>query len=717
MGAKQDIVIVNEFTVKKGVGGSRGKSPGRYVIQYMLRKAAAEPLSPVSYRSVYDYQTRYMLRNEATESSDYVAELKYKFGRSQGLSGLAFSQDNISLSDIEARTVAAQIQLGFDSGHTVQKMIISFTEDFLKRTGVVSDSFSFEGPRSYAGSIDQLKLRHAIQEGMNRMTEKGAFEDPLYMGCIQVDTGHVHCHLACVDMGISKQRLKGNGESRGMINEYEKRELRRGILDALQQLEVQKSFFNQVDLERRNVVSYMRNFTQKRLRDSSSLQLLLASLPPDKRLWRYNSNRQVMNRPNEIALDIVETVFKEHPEMSGYSRAMRAIREYAKEKSKETGLDRVDYINNGRDLLIERTINGMYGVLKDANYVQSISTGQLNIAKRDIEELLPRSTGEPFDPVGFELRVRGYKTRRNYHLQKSREYYQAIRSYDSQEVDPTSQPVRDFYVVELLYHRMVCDKYRHFFSFRTLDEDERREKIQEEVDVLRDRMLILSNQRRLLDNPPILSGMSDEDIDDFILNRYNIEHGSFYYNDILKNQLEEEYEVSLKVLSEDKENLKQRAFEEGFVVFLDENNEQLVDAEFGLLYSFDKTKSLDMHNLTFDFPFGAQVSETNIEVFTRMFELRQMSLQSALNYLRNTGQSEEIFSDVVNDVVEMGETVAELRLTHGLPPYEFSTSALMERQDAPRIDSVMRELDIVRESVPEITSESLDEVSTGNINY
>ena len=85
-----------------------------------------------------------MLRNEATESSDYVAELKYKFGRSQGLSGLAFSQDNISLSDIEARTVAAQIQLGFDSGHTVQKMIISFTEDFLKRTGVVSDSFSFD---------------------------------------------------------------------------------------------------------------------------------------------------------------------------------------------------------------------------------------------------------------------------------------------------------------------------------------------------------------------------------------------------------------------------------------------------------------------------------------------------------------------------------------------------------------------------------------------
>ena len=61
MGLKQDIVVVNEFTVKHGASGSRGKSPGRYVMQYMLRKAATEPLSPVAYRSLEDFQMRYML--------------------------------------------------------------------------------------------------------------------------------------------------------------------------------------------------------------------------------------------------------------------------------------------------------------------------------------------------------------------------------------------------------------------------------------------------------------------------------------------------------------------------------------------------------------------------------------------------------------------------------------------------------------------------------
>lgn len=49
MGLKQDIVVVNEFSVPTVDGGSRGNTPGDYVIRYMARNGATEDLTPVRY--------------------------------------------------------------------------------------------------------------------------------------------------------------------------------------------------------------------------------------------------------------------------------------------------------------------------------------------------------------------------------------------------------------------------------------------------------------------------------------------------------------------------------------------------------------------------------------------------------------------------------------------------------------------------------------------
>ena len=78
MSLKQSIVIVNEFTVKTSKGGTRGGTPGDYIMRYMARKGAVEDLTPVKLQDQDDFIVRYMARKEATETLDSVPEIKHK---------------------------------------------------------------------------------------------------------------------------------------------------------------------------------------------------------------------------------------------------------------------------------------------------------------------------------------------------------------------------------------------------------------------------------------------------------------------------------------------------------------------------------------------------------------------------------------------------------------------------------------------------------------
>lgn len=70
MGLKQDIVVVNEFSVKTPDGGTRGGTPGAYVERYMARTDAVEDLAPVRINDNDSYIRKYMMRREATEQMD-----------------------------------------------------------------------------------------------------------------------------------------------------------------------------------------------------------------------------------------------------------------------------------------------------------------------------------------------------------------------------------------------------------------------------------------------------------------------------------------------------------------------------------------------------------------------------------------------------------------------------------------------------------------------
>ena len=59
---KRSIVIVNEYTIKpkNGGKGSRGSTPGDYVVRYMARELATETMAPIRRTPVEDFTIRYI---------------------------------------------------------------------------------------------------------------------------------------------------------------------------------------------------------------------------------------------------------------------------------------------------------------------------------------------------------------------------------------------------------------------------------------------------------------------------------------------------------------------------------------------------------------------------------------------------------------------------------------------------------------------------------
>ncbi|MCQ6991361.1 relaxase MobL, partial [Escherichia coli] len=88
-----------------------------------------------------------------------------------------FGSRGISLSDSEVKQSAQAIQSAFEAGHSYQKIVLSFTEDYLKRMGLVDPTKTYHARGSYAGELDQMKLRTAITSGVNRLLKKGRYEN------------------------------------------------------------------------------------------------------------------------------------------------------------------------------------------------------------------------------------------------------------------------------------------------------------------------------------------------------------------------------------------------------------------------------------------------------------------------------------------------------------------------------------------------------------
>lgn len=679
MGLKQSIIIKSEYTnnarSKEG-RGSRGASPGQYVMRYMAREDATEVLGPVRLLDgAYDSQqfSRYMAREGATEQlkakqDALLAEsmgtdaygsplvIKHRFKTIDKQSGRAFGSKGLSLSQSELEDSSERIQDAFDNGHSVQKIVLSFTEEYLRETGVLDPTFVHKGRGSYKGYIDQLKLRTAITAGVKQVTKAGSFVDPEWVGTIQLDTSHVHAHIALVDQDFSPSRMKDDGADRGKINAREKKLFRKGIHYQLEDMKELKSFHKQASVERQNVVAFVKDYAYQTVYDNTAVQLLVASLPTDRRQWRYGTNRKSMKHSNELAEQIVERVFKEDPDNSGYNRAMGAVREYAAESARKNKLTREEQdtlIQNGRHQLIERSVNGLYKTLKDIpEHELSVRTTMTDIQSSSDDELMQAvkhsqteqgSRGESFDPAAFTLRVRGYGQRQNVHEVESRTFYNLATEYDQAKdlglVDDTAHVMRLFYEEEQRYHMGLTDKYRTFLSFHHQDDLEQVDRLKPTYEELVDRFQYIQMQED--DTGMTLEEERREylrDLRAYTFDAFDSGVGSLKEWNTIINYDPDEGSVETRFVLPVRPRPRHDVLTEPH---------------------FKSVKALDVHHLGLDYynkP-DARIDGANATAFATTYVGRKERADVAAMYLEGTGQQLPALDAAVADINDMGDAV------------------------------------------------------------
>lgn len=657
---KSSIVVVNQYTIKNSSakGGSRGGTPGRYVLRYMARDDAVETLSPVRRHNIDDFVVRYMARDSATDVAQTKSQLRESFNEVDGYGGVAFGYGEVSLSHEQLFRSSADIQKNFDEGKTVLKTVLSFEPEYLKKHGIVDPDFVLEKRGDYRGRIDQMKLRMAIMHGMNRLGHQ--MDDMRYVGVIQVDTEHVHCHLAIVDAGVG--RLAGDGTQKGKLSAADKSLIRRGVDAFLDEHQQVAHLSAEVSTERRNVVSYVRRWAQDQMLNEATPQFLLSCLPEDRRLWRFGSNNEAMRKPNALVQMMVSDVMEEPG--SGVHEAMAKVREYATTRRDNEGLTVDEWnrlVDQGQNRLMERCVNGVYATLRalpeDALQVR---TPMLDVMSMDYEEMVKQRSDTHDDLLDFGFKLRSYSRRKESHEKARAQNHDSMRSWEmareSGVATDDSAALYRFYVEEEEYHARCAAKYRHFLNFTPYDV--RWEDQWSEVQNYAQAMLNVESMSR----DTLLSRIKDSGEAE--------RRGQEIYGQAGGRHLTEGREGRDRLVrradrmreqyAKKVEDLRVSLASEGLTLHVVSDQDNVPEAQVseGNEYEFSEVKAVDLHHLGYDFYDDVEISDESRSQFIEMAQRRSDALAGAVEYLERTDQTEVIDYLPVRDIETM-KTLAD----------------------------------------------------------
>lgn len=646
MGLKQNIVIKNQFTIKdKFGGGSRGKTPGNYVLQYMLRDDAVEDLTPTKLDDFDTYSDRLFRKEDIITKNKNLQKIKKDIERNDKLSGISFgkfgnsSLADLSMSDNNVKKMSKKIQKAFEENKTILKTVLSFDEDYLKEMGVVSDDFSLNKAGDYKGNLDQLKLRSAICKGLDNMSKN--FSNLNYIGCLQVDTKHIHAHLCMYDEGVG--RLKENGEQVGKLNEKDKSMLRRHIDMDLGFSKNIKVLSSNYSYTKTNSKTYVKKYAHKMMRESGLSQLILASLPDNKNLWRANTNNKQMRNANRLVGFFVDEVLKKDD--SGYKDALNSINKYAYSRYEREGLSDKEYrtlLKNGEMRLRNDCMNGVYQVLK------TIDKSDLNIRTKSIDyfttdynilanmkDINYNSGNNPDKMIEFSFKLRSYSNRLNYHKNKKNKNYESSKLFKEAEkkgeVTEDAYAMLNYYNMEKKYHQMLMSKYQHFLNFLPI-----KDVYNEDFEKLSEKRKKLVNFNDLLNDDTFKKFKSEKNAEDYGREVYDINGGRFMVSN--RGFMERSFINLRDRYINDREDFRERLRDDS--LHLSKNGPLKISNE--PYYDFDNVKALDLHHMDYDFYEDVDVSKFNIDNFSEMAHKREKAYLDAKNYLELTGQKDEI---------------------------------------------------------------------------
>lgn len=629
MGLKQSIVIVNEFTIKTSKGGTRGGTPGDYVLRYMSRDGATEDLTPVR-MDTENFILRYMARKDAVDRAESISELKDDMRAIQGDGGIAFGYGDVSLSHKHLKQAAKDIQDNFENGKTVMKTVLSFDETYLKERNIIDEGFEFHNEGDYRGHIDQMKLRMAIMNGMSKLGKQ--YDDLQYVGVIQVDTKHVHCHLAMVDRG--RGDIMPDGTQRGKLTDKSKNLIRRGIDSYLDENQHVKIMAANVDHDRRNTLCFVKKYTHKVMENRSFSQFLLACLPDDRSQWRAGSNSKSMRKPNAIVREYVTELLRQ-PD-SGYTEALDKIEKYAVSRMQSEDLTGQEYRkikSRGQERIITEGMNCVYSVLKQIPQSEmKVRTPLLEAMALPYDEAAARSEEDPLMEFGFKLR--SYKNRMDHHKKEHHKYHDAAEDYKKREAagetDESSRPLYDFLREEEEYNAQLLAKYQYFLRFIPPDEE-----YQEGFDELLKYDSRVKNFSKMMHDPS-MAKMRSDNAEAYGRRVYGEEGGKYVV--LMPQVLQTRYENMQSVFNDMRENYRMKLSDYGMTL----NDKNQIEQK--LPYDFEDVKALDIHHLNYDFSYDFNISINNIDKFVGTANRRYESFQKAKDYLIRSGQEDTLLS-------------------------------------------------------------------------
>lgn len=663
MSLKQSIVIVSEFTFKtKSGGGSRGATPGAYAYDYMARGDAVEPLPPVKLHAGDSFDAIYKSRERALLESDNIQDMKAAFRESQESAGVAFGYGYVSLPQDRLVEACDDIQKQFDDGKTVFKTVISFDEEYLKRLGLIDDDFAHAKKGDYRGHVDQMKLRMAIMSGLDRLSTRG-FDDLQYVGALQVDTHHVHCHLAMVDRGEGRVINFKTGAQKGKLSKDDFDVVRKNIDSYLTQHVMTKHLSSSAYDDVRNVQCYVKNYTHGLMRERSLPQFLMACLPEDKSMWRAGNSSPAMRKPNAIVRDYVETILAQPG--SGYELALNKLSsEIASqvESSNFSGDSYQELYRAGRENLIQDCMNGVYHVMKSIPEQDlRVRTPVLDRMSMDFESMAVHvnnsNSANKITEFGFKLR--SYAGRQDYHRKEAAKYHNAVASYESAgNVSESARAVIDFMRFEEEYNAMLLSKYQHFMTFLP-SEDEYREEL-ERLRRQQDRLRRLEQAQQ----DERFSTMTVSDAEKYGRSQYNLtgcgirvaEPEAFARRvDDMRFQFQQSGEA-----------LDFKLSMYGLAMFEQDGTGDIIVRK-DIKYPFDDVKALDLHHLGFDFGRDVEISKLNYDSFMNVTQRRVDLFNKAAEYLKLSGQEAQIQQFAVRDIQKMSDMAEVLRQSGCLP--------------------------------------------------
>ncbi|MFJ5740094.1 relaxase MobL [Streptomyces microflavus] len=681
MGLKRDIVIVNEFSVPlPGGKGSRGATPGDYVTRYMAREQATESLAPIQRLRTDNFILRYMARASAVERAGISRDaVKRQMRQAQGNGGVAFGYGSVSLSDEQLKAASRDIQHYFDAGHTILKTVLSFDEEYLRKRRIVDEDFHCEARGDYRGHIDQMKLRMATMHGVERMSSgTSGFSDLRYVGVIQVDTEHVHCHLVMVDGG--RGQVTKNGTQRGKLLDRHKSRLRRGVDAWLDEKQAVAHLASAVGYERRNVTNFIKRWAHERIRAESLPQFLFACLPADRTLWRAGSNDARMRKANQLVTELVS----EQLERAGspMPEAMERIIDYANKRRAKESLSTEEWqrvVTQGRTRIMERAVNRVYQMLRAMPESElRVRTPMLEVMGMDYQQMAAMAAdrqggGEnaEADLVSFGFRLRSYASRLQHHRERSGVYRDLAHQWEQAEkagvAAEDSRPLYDFYRFEEGYHRRLMSKYRHFLPF--LGDPGQWYEQQQDVATYGHRLLSLVALRA----DASLQRMKDpKEAESLGRTIYDQPGGRLLTEgkrgravlDARIRTMKQSYDRKLEGLRADLTSaglvLRARPSAEG----PESTKTYAVSPDYeivaGATYDFAEVKGLDLHHLGYDFVTAIRIGPHARQNFLKTTRDRRRLLLAAMDYLDQSGQAEAIHDLPVDDVAAMTQVAREL---------------------------------------------------------